>query len=61
MSDGTKERCKMCGDLFPERKWDGYNDVCEECQEQLEAFSGDYNELHPDETEEEFDEHECLD
>jgi hypothetical protein len=33
-------------------------DICPKCDDDLEHFVGDYNDLHPDETEEEFWEHE---
>lgn len=50
-------------DIFREHLQYSEN-LCHECleeeKEQIEAFMGDYNEFHPDETEEEFCSHEDI-
>lgn len=46
--------CECCGEEFYAEE---EGKACDDCREQVELFSGDYNLLHPDETEEEFDDH----
>ncbi len=47
--------CEYCGEEF---YTDTDSEACGDCREQLGLFSGDYNLLHPDETDEEFCDHE---
>lgn len=47
--------CECCGEKFYA---DTDSEVCNDCREQLGLFSGDHNLPHPDETDEEFYDHE---
>jgi hypothetical protein len=56
--------CPHCGKTMD---FDGFDNFCEKCgyiesdqEEFINDFEGDYNEYHPDETEEEFWGHEDM-